>query len=240
MLSRNDVKYIQSLCHKKFRQQEGLFIAETPKLIDELLNSQYEIKNIYATQEWITQHSVQQAPVMAITEIELERISALQTPNQVVAVVKQKDEAPLNISDEWVLVLDGIQDPGNLGTIIRIADWFGIKHIICSNDTADRYNHKVVQSTMGSFVRVNIIYTDLAPFLKKISVPVFGALLQGENIYTLNNSTKGIIVIGNEGKGIAPELLPFISKPVTIPKIGGAESLNAAVATGIIVSHLLS
>ena len=240
MLSRNDVKYIQSLCHKKFRQQEGLFIAETPKLVDELLQSEYVIKNVYATKAWMDHHHIQQVPATEINDIELERISALQTPNQVVAVVQQKETAPVNIRDGWVLVLDGIQDPGNFGTIIRIADWFGIKHIVCSHDTADVYNPKVVQSTMGSFVRVNIVYTEPAAFIQQVNVPVFGALLQGENIYTLNNSAKGIIVIGNEGKGIRPELLPFISRPVTIPKIGRAESLNAAVATGIIVSHLLS
>lgn len=239
MLSRNDVKYIQSLCQKKFRQQEGLFIAEGPKVVDELLQSNYSIKNIYATKEWVENHTTKKAPVTEINDIELSRISALQTPHQVLAVVEQKASIAFEYNGKWTLVLDAIQDPGNLGTIIRIADWFGIENIVCSEDTAEVYNSKVVQSTMGSFVRVNIVYENLADTVKKATVLVFGALLNGENVYTATKTKEGMIVIGNEGKGIRKELLPFITHPVTIPKVGGAESLNAAVATGIILSHLI-
>jgi TrmH family RNA methyltransferase len=239
MLSRNDVKYIQSLCHKKLRQQEGLFIAEGPKVVDELLQSDYSIKNIYATKEWVATHSTKKTSVIEIDEMELNRISALQTPHQVLAVVEQKAPVVFNCKGKLALVLDAIQDPGNLGTIIRIADWFGIENIVCSNDTAELYNPKVVQSTMGSFVRVNIVYDDLLTVLKKATVNVLGALLNGENIYTAPKLKEGMLVIGNEGKGIRKELLPFITQPVTIPKVGGAESLNAAVATGIILSHLI-
>ena len=240
MISRNDIKYIQSLCHKKFRQQEDLFIAEGPKVVDELLQSDYWIKNIYATSDWIAHNTDKKVAAVEITEIELGRISALQTPHQVLAVVERKQPAAVQLNNQWTLVLDAIQDPGNLGTIIRIADWFGIKNIICSGDTAELYNPKVIQSTMGSFVRVNLSYQPLSEVLEKANVPVYGAVLNGENVYTSGKQQEGILIIGNEGKGIRKELLPFVTHPVTIPRIGGAESLNAGVATGIIISHLLA
>lgn len=240
MLSKNEVKYIQSLYHKKQRQQEGLFIAEGPKLITELLASDFTIKTIYATEQFLVNNSVKHPAVTTITEQELARISNLQTPNQVLAVVQQPlpNTAP-DFSSGLCLALDGIQDPGNLGTIIRIADWFGIKQIICSLDTVELYNPKVIQSTMGSFLRTKLWYQDLATTLTNANVPVFGALLDGQSIYQTTKPTAGILVIGSEGNGISSQVLPHISHPVTIPRIGGAESLNAAVATGIIVSHLV-
>ncbi len=240
MLSKNEVKYIQSLYHKKQRQQEGLFIAEGPKLITELLASDFTIKTIYATEQFLANNSVKHPAVTTITEQELERISNLQTPNQVLAVVQQPlpNTAP-NFSSGLSLVLDGIQDPGNLGTIIRIADWFGITQIICSLDTVELYNPKVVQSTMGSFLRTKLWYQDIATTLSLANVPVFGALLEGQSIYEVAKPAAGILVIGSEGNGISNAVLPLVSHPVTIPRIGGAESLNAAVATGIIVSHLI-
>jgi TrmH family RNA methyltransferase len=138
------------------------------------------------------------------------------------------------------LILDGIQDPGNLGTIIRIADWYGIKNILCTNDTADCYNSKVIQSTMGSFTRVNIWYGNIVEeVLKQSKLPIYGAVLNGENVYSSAKNKTAILVIGNEGNGIRESVMPFITNPVTIPKIGGAESLNAAVATGIILSHII-
>ena len=240
MISRNDIKYIQSLCHKKFRQQEDLFIAEGPKVVDELLQSEYWVKNIYATSDWITHNTHKKVAAVEISEIELSRISALQTPHQVLAVVERKQPGTASVNTQWTLVLDGLQDPGNLGTIIRIADWFGIKNIICSEDTAELYNPKVIQSTMGSFVRVNLRYEPLSAVLEKAGVAVYGAVLNGENVYASGKKKEGILIIGNEGKGMRNELLPFVTHPVTIPRIGGAESLNAGVATGIIVSHLLA
>jgi TrmH family RNA methyltransferase len=238
MLSKNELKYIQSLCQKKQRQEEGLFIAEGAKLVDELLQSHYPIKKIYALQSWADTHKLPVA-VTTVTDIELEKISSLQTPNQVLAVVEQKmpssDPQPVN---ELTLVLDGIQDPGNLGTIIRIADWFGIKQIVASADTVELYNPKVIQSTMGSFTRVQVWYRSLPEFLATAKIPVYGALLNGKNMHNEPPVTEGLLVIGNEAKGISKELLPFISHPITIPRLGGAESLNAAVAAGIIVSHL--
>ena len=240
MVSKNEFKYIQSLCHKKQRQSEGLFIAEGPKLMDELLNSDYTIKKIYATKQWQQPKLAQSISVVEVAEEELERMSSLQTPNQVLAIVEQKQTILPELKNNISLLLDGIQDPGNLGTIIRIADWFGIKNILCTNDTAELYNNKVIQSTMGSFVRTNIWYGDVVQeVLAKQALPVYGALLNGTSIYELPKMKTGILVIGNEGKGIRENILPFLTKAVTIPKLGGAESLNAAVATGIIVSHLI-
>ncbi len=240
MLSKNEVKYIQSLYHKKQRQQEGLFITEGPKLVNELLPSDFTIKTIYATEQWQATNTVKSVQVITITEQELARISNLQKPNQVLAVVQQSlPNTKPNFSTGLSLALDGIQDPGNLGTIIRIADWFGITQIICSLDTVELYNPKVIQSTMGSFLRTQLWYQDLATTLTTANVPVFGALLDGQSIYQIQKPTAGILVIGSEGNGISKDVLSLISHPVTIPRIGGAESLNAAVATGIIVSHLV-
>jgi len=238
MLSKIEIKYIQSLCHKKQRQAEGLFIAEGAKLADELLQSDYSIKKIYATADWASKHSTR-AEVVTITEIELQKISALQAPNQVLVIAEQKKgvDRPV-LEHQLTLVLDGIQDPGNLGTIIRIADWFGIKQVIASVDTVELYNPKVIQGTMGSFIRVQLWYQSLEVLLQTATVPVYGALLNGKNMHAEPPVTEGILVIGNESKGISPALLPYITHPITIPRLGGAESLNAAVATGILISHL--
>ena len=240
MLSKNEIKYIQSLYHKKQRQQEGLFIAEGPKLISELLASDYTIQKIYAVANWVKNNASVTQAIVVVTTDELLRISNLQTPNQVVAIVQQKTPLTTPVFNNKIsIVLDGIQDPGNLGTIIRNADWFGITQLICSHNTVDLYNPKVVQSTMGSFTRTNIWYTDLAAVLAKVQVPIFGALLQGQSIYQVSKPKAGILVIGSEGNGISNAILPLITNPITIPKIGGAESLNAAVAMGILVAHLV-
>jgi len=238
MLSKNELKYIQSLCQKKQRQQERLFIVEGTKLVEELLPAQYRVRRIYALPVWAEKHGTLNN-LTIITEEELEKISNLQSPNQVLAVVEQPDLGGKPVLENQItLVLDNIQDPGNLGTIIRIADWFGIHQIVASMDTAELYNPKVIQSTMGSFARVQVWYQSLPQLLQTVTVPVYGALLNGKDMYQEAPLKEGILVIGNESKGICEELLPFISHPIAIPRIGGAESLNAAVATGIIVSHL--
>ena len=240
MISKNEVKYIQSLCHKKQRQQDGLFIAEGPKIIEELLNSNYTIHKLFAVKEWIANNPLQSIDTAEVSGMELEKISSLQTPNQVLALVKAKIATEPVLKGKLSLVLDGIQDPGNLGTIIRIADWFGVNEIICSADTAELYNPKVVQSTMGSFIRVNVWYGDLKTFLNSNKkLPVYGTMLQGKSIYAIDKPKEGLLIIGNEGRGIREEIIPFIKYPVTIPRIGGAESLNAGVAAGIVVSHLV-
>ena len=235
MLSRNEVKYIQSLSHKKNRDEAGCFIAEGVKIIGELMQAGFTMKKIYATKDWIETNK----PLINVTEVndaDLKRISNFETPNKVVAIVEKKNlpQTP-ELKNKLTLVLDGIQDPGNLGTIIRTADWFGIENIIASADTADVFNAKVVQSTMGSIARVNIFYTDLKAFLSENKIVVYGAMLNGENILTMKKPNEGLLLIGNEGKGIREDIQPFIQQKITIPQTGKAESLNAAVATGILL-----
>lgn len=240
MLSKNDVKYIQSLCHKRQRDIDKVFVAEGPKMAEEILKSDFEVVHVYALMEWIDENQALSIPLTEISTAELEKISSLQTPNKVVMLAKQKQlTSEPALHKKVSIVLDGIQDPGNLGTIIRIADWFGINQVMASNDTADVYNSKVVQSTMGSIGRVNVWYRDLHEWITEIEVPVYGALLNGKSIYETPKVEEGLIVIGNESKGIREGLVDGITHPVTIPRLGGAESLNAAVATGIIVSHLV-
>lgn len=239
MISRSESKYIQSLSHKKHREQEGIFIAEGPKIAEELLSTTvYEITKIYAVAGWIQQNPQASRIAIEVSEDELQKISAMQTANQVLILVETKTNIiPAGIKGKLSLVLDGIQDPGNFGTIIRIADWFGIENIICSNDCVELYNPKVIQSTMGSFIRVNVCHTELNDYLRQQQLPVYGTLLHGTDIKTITQPKEGMVVIGNEGKGIREHILPHITKAVSIKKYGGAESLNAAVATGIILSH---
>ena len=238
MLSKNELKYIQSLCQKKQRAQEGLFLAEGPKLARELLNSDYQVEKLYATEEWLAENKVD-VEATVVTEIELGKMSTLQTPNEVLLMCRQKTDLGEPVFKNKVsIVLDGLQDPGNLGTIIRIADWFGISQIIASEDTVEFYNPKVIQSTMGSFIRVKCWYRNLTEILSSINMPIYGALLKGQSINQISPLKEWILLIGNESKGIRETTLPFITKAVTIPRIGQAESLNAAVATGILLSHL--
>ena len=241
MLTKFELKDIQSLYHKKQRDEQKLFIAEGPKLAEELIAGGIEIKQVFALTSWIKENPHLSLHVKEISEVELNRMSQLQTPNEVLVIAKQQAPAEEpEFEDRLTLVLDGIQDPGNMGTIIRIADWFGIKQMICSNDCVDRYNAKVVQSTMGSIVRTQCWYKDFKLWTLPAGIPVFGALLNGRDVYKVSKPKEGILVIGNESKGIRQPLLSSIDVPLTIPKIGGAESLNAAVATGIIVGCLVN
>lgn len=244
MLGKSQVKYIQSLGQKKFRDEEGLFIAEGPRIVDELLfSAQDRVQQLYALPDWIAAHSIALKDINAIElgEKELERISQLTTPNKVLAVVK-KFETPLKleVKGKVSLVLDTIQDPGNLGTIIRIADWFGIEQIVCSTDCADMYNTKVVQSTMGSILRVRVLYTDLVKWVsQQKDIRIYATALEGRDVTAMDKIKEGLIIIGNESKGISPALLDMANVKIHIPQKGKAESLNAAVATGIVLSHLL-
>lgn len=240
MLSKKEIKDIQSLSLKKFRDELNRFVAEGPKIVNELIQIIPEqIEKVYATAEWIQSHqSLNKINCVEISEAELQRISHLQTPNQVVAVIKKLASKKPDASS-FTLYLDTIQDPGNFGTIVRIADWFGIKHIVCSKGCADLYNSKVVQSTMASMARVNVYYDDNEEWLKNQSVPVFAATLHGKTLKSYSKIEKGILIIGNESKGVRDEVLQYATEQITIPKKGEAESLNAAVATGIILSHLL-
>lgn len=241
MLTKNETKYIQSLFHKKQRDEEKLFVAEGPKLASELLNIHGCVKHLYATASWLQKNGVLKVPATEISEIELGRISNLQTPHEVVVIGRQSLHAgePI-LKARLTIVLDGIQDPGNMGTIIRIADWFGIQQIICSNDCVEIYNPKVVQATMGSIVRVSCWYKDLHQWKPGKDIPVFGAVLNGKNIYSVGKVQEGLLVIGNESKGIRHPFISAITHPVTIPRAGHAESLNAAVATGIIAGCMIN
>jgi len=243
MLVKLKIKYIQTLGQKKFREEEGVFIAEGPKLVAELLRADNAIvKEVFALEDWISgnQGVIGKTPVTEITAPELERISQLTTPNKVLAIVQQFDTTrTIETTGKITLVLDNIQDPGNLGTIIRIADWFGVEQVICSPDTADVYNPKVVQATMGSIARVKVVYTGLAEWLREEkTVSIYGAMLEGQNVTSMKKINEGIIVFGNESKGISPELAELINIKLTIPKKGKAESLNVAVAVGVVLGSV--
>jgi TrmH family RNA methyltransferase len=247
MLVKSQVKYIQSLSQKKFRDDEGLFVAEGPKIINDLLAGHPDLMHsLFATEDWFSANQTLVPPsASALTHIisrqELERISFLTTPNEVLAIFRKPlFELPPTSVDSLILLLDNIQDPGNLGTIIRCADWFGIKQVVCSKGSADQFNPKVVQSTMSSIVRVGVHHTDLVSFLEeRPGVRVFAAALHGKPLAQYQHVDRGILVIGNESKGISSEVMAFATEQITIPRRGEAESLNAAVATGIILSHLV-
>jgi TrmH family RNA methyltransferase len=248
MLSKTHTKYIQSLQHKKFRDEYGVFLTEGPKVVMDLLNSRKFIcKEIFALRNWIQEQSKQlsvlkDTAITPVEDFELQKISSLSTAHAVVAVFeKVKPVQEINTASKITLVLDTIQDPGNLGTIIRIADWFGIENLICSIGCADMYNAKVVQSTMGSLGRVNIIYTDLVKWLlENNAINIYAASLEGKNVKTVGHLKEGILVIGNEANGVSKEVMNVVNEKINIPRIGEAESLNAAVATGIILSHIIS
>ena len=238
MLSKNEYKLITSLTQKKYRQKEGLFIAEGAKLVNEILVSDFEIYKIYATDEFKT--NIDASLLSYISQIELKKISQQVSPSEVLGVFKIPNKRSTQ-SKGVNLVLDGIQDPGNLGTIIRLCDWFGISKLICSEDTVDCFNTKVVQASMGSITRVEIIYTDLLEFLSVTNLPVFYTLLEGKNVYTTTFPSECIFVMGNEANGIRKELKKLPFEPITIPRFGlesNVESLNVAMATAVFLSEL--
>lgn len=237
MLSKNRIKFIRSLQLKKFRDEAKLFVLEGEKMVLELVLQQAEcIDCIYVTSDFSVE-TLQNEKISfeVISDKDLHQISGLKTPNKALALCKMPDFQPETIN--FALVLDGIQDPGNMGTLIRLADWYGVKHIICSENTVDCFNPKVVQATMGSLFRVNISYCELNSFLKNQKLPVYGALLEGENIYKKTLEPTGLLVLGNEGNGISAAVQAHITHPITIPKIGMAESLNVSVAGAILLSE---
>ena len=243
MLSKKEIKDIQSLGLKKCREETGLFIAEGPKIVSELLSLvPGQFQKVVALNEWAAAHShlVKDIPINIVTKDELQRASSLKTANQVLATIRQFDSSEPVIQSSFALYLDAIQDPGNFGTIIRIADWFGVTDVVCTEGCADLYNPKVVQSTMASIARVNVWYDAHNTWLQKQQVPKLAATLGGTSLYQQNRLKAGILLIGNESKGIHSSLLELSTGQITIPRIGEAESLNAAVATGIILSHLVA
>ena len=241
MISKNQIKYIRQLEQKKFRKREKCFVAEGPKVVGDLMR-QYQPTAIYATDEWHPEYLYDTTLLIRITDEELRRISFLQNPQQVLALFPVPEPSRINPTGSLSLALDSVQDPGNLGTIIRIADWFGIDTIYCSEDTADAYNPKVVQATMGSLAHVHIIYCDLLKLFDTLpnDFPIYGTLLDGNDIYSQPLAQEGIIVMGNEGNGISEAVRQHVTHRLLIPnfhKGESAESLNVAIATAITCSE---
>ncbi len=235
-LSKNKIKWIRSLHLKKNRDELGLFLVEGEKMVGEALSEFPEmIDCVYATEQF--QASSYAKQIERITEDELAQISTLKTPNKALAILRKPKISAPTLTKGLILVLDGVQDPGNMGTILRTADWFGVKTVVCSEDTADIFNPKVIQASMGSVLRMNVIYTVLETFLSVCDLPIYGALLEGENVYSTTLTKTGVLVMGNEGKGIRTSVKAYINTPIHIPGFGKAESLNVAVATGILLSE---
>ncbi len=244
MIGKNKIKLIKSLAHKKFRLKEQSFLAEGDKIISEILNSEITINELFATPEFLSLHKNNFKKVKIVTEVnagEIKKASLLKQPQSSLAVCSLPPQTGMPAQLGGVsLFLDGIQDPGNLGTIIRTCDWFGIRHLFCSPDTADIFNPKVIQATMGSFLRVNTVYTPfklILPHLQKNKIPVYGTFLKGKPVYTANLSDNALIVLGNESRGIRREVAGKIGNKINIPSFGMAESLNVAVSAGIICNE---
>ena len=247
MISKNQLKLIHSLELKKQRKKQGLFLVQGEKNVSELFTSDFEIVNLFASTDYINKNAGilrdKQLVHLTIesTAEELQKAGTLQTNNSVIAVVKCKAyDTPVIQNNELILILDQVGDPGNLGTIIRVADWYGIKHVICSPDCADLYNPKVIAATMGSFVRVRVSHTELCDYLAVQTKPIYGAFLEGKNIHKSQLSTSAFIVMGSESHGISESVSQFITDKITIPNFGQAESLNVAMATGIILDNFKS
>ena len=251
MLSKSKIKYIRSLEQKKYRRQEGAFIAEGHKTVGDLLSQGFSPLLIVHTEEWQSPVTLpSDTEVILVSNEELKKASLLVHPQQVIAVFRTPKESNQSLNEyttsDLILCLDGVQDPGNLGTIIRTADWFGIRHIVCSPLTVDAYSPKVVQATMGSISRVSIHYTDIPSFLRQLptDIPVYGTFLDGENIYSHELSDRGVIVMGNEGNGVSPEVSALITRRLFIPPYPAdsptAESLNVSIATAIVCSMFRS
>lgn len=235
MLSKSQIKTITSLKQKKYRLQQGLFVAEGVKTINELLASQFSLQQLYTTNSFKIDANLE----TVVSENELKKISFLKTPNTALAIFKIPEPKAIN-TNQLLVALDNVRDPGNLGTIIRLCDWFGITDLVCNQETVDCYNPKVVQATMGSITRVNVSYLNLTDFLKTTHMPIFGAFMEGDNIYKSQLPNKGILVLGNEANGISREIEQVITTKISIPRFGqlqSTESLNVATAAAILLSE---
>jgi len=243
MLSKSEIGFIKSLQQKKYRKEQALFVVEGLKSVLEFLQSGYRIHSVYGTSTVLPKLGKisQNIKLLEVKADEIAKISGLTTPQDALAVVyiPQKDEKELKIeANTFHLLLDGVQDPGNLGTIIRTVDWFGFKQLICSTDTVEAYNPKVVQASMGSLARIDVIYTDLEDVIRRCSLPTFAATLGGTSIFETAFGHEGLLILGNEGNGIRPEILEKVNNRITIPLYGGAESLNVAVSAGIFCAEV--
>ena len=242
MITKNTIKQIASLRQQKFRKELGLFVVEGRKMVEELLRSDFETTGLFATETFLADYP-SFADAEIVSEVQMEQMSGQDTPPGILAVVKIPVQGDIKTSSPYVLALDGIANPGNMGTLIRTAEWFGINDVVCSNDCVELWNPKTVQATMGSLFRVKVWKTDLPAYLRQAKdegKAVYGALLEGEDLFQIKAKPEGIIVIGSESHGIRPEVLPCITHPITIPHVGGSatESLNAAVAGGIIIGEM--
>jgi TrmH family RNA methyltransferase len=236
-ISKSQSKIITSLSQKKYRQKHKLFIAEGVKVVNELLNSSLEIDTLFAVDDFQTDISLDM--ITRISEKDLQKISNLKTPNKVLGLFKIPDEKPLQ-NNGLILALDDVNDPGNLGTIIRLCDWFGISQLLCSKETVDCYNQKVVQATMGSLTRVSVSYIDLETYLTASTLPTFIADMDGENVYKSQLPNEGILIMGNEANGVSDKIKVLIKNKISIPRFGETqetESLNVATATAILLSE---
>ena len=236
-ISKNQLKLITSLSQKKYRQKHNLFIAEGVKVLNELLNSPFEIETLFCTDTF--EVAISEKKIIRISETELKKVSTLKSPNKALGIFKIPKEKVLQNSGLTV-ALDAINDPGNLGTIIRLCDWFGITQLMCSKDTVDCYNQKVVQSSMGSLTRVSIHYTDLKNYITKSNLDTFIADMDGENVYKTKLPKEGILLMGNEANGVSEEIKSLLQYRISIPRFGEkqeTESLNVATATAILLSE---
>ena len=236
MLSKSQIKLINSLPQKKYRQKNGLFIAEGIKVIKELLNSNFELERLFSQADiFFTEKDKMQL----LEDNELNKITKLSTSQTALALFKIPQKK-IEINENFIVALDGVRDPGNLGTIIRLCDWFGVKQLLCSQDTVDCYNPKVIQATMGSIARVEVIYTNLKEELPSLKLPLFGTFMSGENVYESSLPSEGILVLGNEANGITDDIEQMITNKLSIPQFGNVkntESLNVATATAIFLSE---
>ena len=242
MITKNTIKQIASLRQQKFRKELGLFVVEGRKMVEELLHSDFDTVGLYATEAFLADYPAFAKAEMA-TEVQMQQMSGQDTPPGILAVVKIPKQEQIKTSSRLILALDGIANPGNMGTLIRTAEWFGIRDVICSTDCVELWNPKVVQATMGSLFRVKVWETDLPAYLQQAKGEgraIYGALLEGENLFQMKEKPEGILVIGSESHGIRAGVLPCITHPITIPRAGGSvtESLNAAVAGGILMAEM--
>ena len=237
MVGKSQIKFIKSLLQKKYRNQHRMFSVEGLKTVQELLDSNFELHKLYTTDAALIQSD--QVRTELISEAELKKISNLKSPNTVLAIFKFPEIKPID-DRGWILALDDIRDPGNLGTIIRLCDWFGIQYLVCSQNTVDCFNPKVLQASMGSISRVNIVYTDLVQFIGEYKGPVYGTFMDGESVYTIKLPQKGILVMGNEANGISNDIKNKVDKKISIPQFGDrqTESLNVATATAIFLNEI--
>ena len=236
-ISKNQLKLITSLSQKKYRQKHDLFIAEGVKVLNELLNSTFEIETLFCTDDF--EATISEEKVVRISETELKKVSTLKSPNKALGIFKIPKEKAVQNSG-LTIALDAINDPGNLGTIIRLCDWFGVTQLVCSKDTVDCYNQKVVQASMGSLTRVSIHYTDLENYITKSNLDTFIADMDGENVYKTKLPKEGILIMGNEANGVSEEIKSLLQYKISIPRFGETqetESLNVATATAILLSE---